>query len=69
MTNRQMAALETRRKLLDAAKKIVCEKGMVNTAVAEITKACGVASGTLYTQYKRKEGIYYALSRVMYQEI
>ena len=69
MTNRQMAALEKRRKLLDAAKKIVCEKGMVNTSVAEITKACGVASGTFYTHFKRKEDIIYALSREMYQEI
>lgn len=69
MTNRQMAALETRRKLLDAAKKIVCEKRMVNTSVAEITKACGVASGTFYTHFKRKEDIIYALSREMYEEI
>lgn len=69
MTNRQMAALETRRKLLDAAKKLVCEKGLVNTSVAEITKACGVASGTFYTHFKRKEDIIYALSREMYQEI
>lgn len=69
MTKRQMAALETRRKLLDAAKKIVCEKGMVNTSVAEITKACGVASGTFYTHFKRKEDIIYALGREMYQEI
>lgn len=69
MTKRQMAALETRRKLLDAAKKIVCKKGMVNTSVAEITKACGVASGTFYTHFKRKEDIIYALSREMYQEI
>ena len=69
MTKRQMAALETRRKLLDAAKKIVCEKGMVNTSVAEIPKACGVASGTFYTHFKRKEDIIYALSREMYQEI
>lgn len=69
MTNRQVAALETRRKLLDAAKKIVCEKGLVNTSVAEITKACGVASGTFYTHFKRKEDIIYALSREMYEEI
>lgn len=42
---------------------------MVNTSVAEITKACGVASGTFYTHFKRKEDIIYALSREMYQEI
>ena len=40
MTNRQRAALETKRRLLDAAKAIVCEKGLANTSVEEITKAC-----------------------------
>ena len=69
MTNRELAALETRRKLLDAAKKIVCEKGMAHTSVAEITKSCGVACGTFYTHFKRKEDIIDALSREMYQEM
>ncbi len=69
MTNRQIAALETKRKLLEAAKKIVCEKGLINTSVEEITKACGVANGTFYTYFKRKEDVVFALSREMYQEI
>ena len=43
MTNRQLAALETKRKLLETAKKIVGEKGLVNTSIEEITKACGVS--------------------------
>ena len=38
MTNRQLAALETKRRLLEAAKKIVCEKGLVNTSIEEITR-------------------------------
>ena len=46
MTNRRLAALETKRKLLEAAKRIVCEKGLVNTSIEEITKACGVSNGT-----------------------
>ena len=46
MNKRKLAALETRRKLLDAAKKIVCEKGMANTSIADITNSCGVACGT-----------------------
>lgn len=69
MTNRQLAALETRRKLLEAAKKIVCEKGLINTSIEEITKACGVSNGTFYTYFKRKEDVIFALSREMYQEI
>lgn len=69
MTNRQLAALETRKKLLEAAKKIVCEKGLINTSIEEITKACGVSNGTFYTYFKRKEDVIFALSREMYQEI
>ncbi len=46
MTNRKRAALETRKKLLETAKGIIREKGLVGTSVEEITKACGVANGT-----------------------
>ena len=69
MTNRQLAALETRKKLLEAAKEIISEKGLANTSIAEITGKCGVANGTFYTYFKRKEDIMFALSREMYQEI
>lgn len=69
MTNRQLAALETKKKLMAAAKEIIAEKGLANTSVAEITKRCGVANGTFYTYFKRKEDVVFALSRSMYQEI
>ena len=69
MTNRQLAAMETRKKLLEAAKKIICEKGLVNTSIEEITKACGVSNGTFYTYFKRKEDVVFELSQEMYQGI
>lgn len=69
MTNRQIAALETKKKLLDAAKKIIYKKGLTNTSIEEITKACGVSNGTFYTYFKRKEDVIFELSREMYQEI
>lgn len=69
MTNRQLAAQETRKKLLEAAKKLICEKGLLNTSISEITQACGVANGTFYTYFKRKEDVVFALSREMFQEI
>ena len=69
MTNRQIAALGTRRKLLETAKKLICEKGLVNTSIEEITKACGVSNGTFYTYFKRKEDVVFELSREMYQGI
>ena len=43
MTNRKIAALETRKKLLEAGKRIICKKGLDNTAVEEITEAAGVS--------------------------
>ena len=69
MTNRQIAALETRRKLLETAKKLICEKGLVNTSIEELTKTCGVSNGTFYTYFKRKEDVVFELSREMYQGI
>lgn len=69
MTNRQLAALETKKKLLASAKELIGEKGLANTSVAEITQKCGVANGTFYTYFKRKEDVVFALSREMYQEV
>lgn len=69
MNNRQLAALETKKNLLAAAKKIIREKGLVNTSVAEIAKAAGVANGTFYTYFKRKEDIVYELGLEIYEEL
>ncbi len=69
MTNRQLAAAETRRKLVEAAKNIICDKGLTNTQIEEITEACGVSKGTFYTYFKRKEDIVFELSEGMFDEI
>lgn len=69
MTNRQLAAIETRKRLIAAGKKIICEKGLVNTSIEEITEACGVSKGTFYTYFKRKEDIVFELSREVFAEI
>ncbi len=69
MTNRQLAAAETRKKLVDTAKAIICDKGLTNTSVEEMTEACGVSKGTFYTYFKRKEDIVFELSRGMFDEI
>ena len=69
MTKRQLAAAETRKKLVEAAKKIICEKGLTNTSIDEITESCNVSKGTFYTYFKRKEDIVYELSAKMFDEI
>lgn len=69
MTNRQIAAAKTRKKLVETANEIICEKGLSNTSVDEITEKCGVSKGTFYTYFKRKEDIVFELSRDMFAEI
>ena len=69
MTSRQQTAAKTREKLVNAAKEIICEKGLTNTSIDEITERCGVAKGTFYTYFKRKEDIVFELSRGMFDEI
>ncbi len=69
MTNRQLSAAKTRERLIEAARQIICEKGLTNTSVDEITSRCGVAKGTFYTYFKRKEDIVFELSRGMFAMI
>ena len=69
MTNRQAAAAETRKRLVAAAKELICTKGLVNTSVEEITQSCGVSKGTFYTYFKRKEDVVLELSQGMFGEI
>ncbi len=69
VTNRQLAAMETKKKLIETAKNIICKKGLINTSIEEITKASGVSNGTFYTYFKRKEDIVFALSDYMFQKL
>lgn len=69
MTNRQLAAAKTREKLVETAKEIICEKGLSNTSVDEITEKSGVSKGTFYTYFKRKEDIVFELSKGMFAAI
>ena len=57
MTNRKKAALETRRRLIVAARKISCKRDFAEVSVADIAKEAGVAVGSFYVYFKRKEDI------------
>ncbi len=46
---RQHQALETRRAILDAARRLFTERGYGATSVAEVAEAAGVALPTVYT--------------------
>lgn len=69
MNKRQQSAQNTRKKLIQAALKLLKEKGFKAINVEEITKEAGVAKGTFYIYFKRKEDIILEYSRAPFSEI
>lgn len=53
----------TKEKLLDAGLKLVMEKGFNKISVEDITKTAGVAKGSFYTYFKRKEDLVQEINR------
>lgn len=69
MNKRQIAALETKRKIVTAGLELLKEKGFDAINVEDITKKAGVAKGTFYVYFKRKEDIVLEISRAPFLEI
>ena len=62
-TNRQARAIETRKKILKAAKALIAEKGFEDTSIGDIVKAAGVSTGSFYTYFKKKEDVVEELNK------
>ena len=69
MNKRQKSAVETKRKLISAGLELIKEKGFAAINVEDITKKAGVAKGTFYVYFKRKEDIVMEISRTPFGEI
>ena len=69
MNKRQLSALETKRKLISTALELIKENGFDSINVEDITRKAGVAKGTFYTYFKRKEDIVLEISRTPFSEI
>ena len=69
MTKRQENAQETRRKIYDTACSLIEEKGFANVSVEDITRACGVAKGTFYVYFKRKEEIIFECCKEWFSDV
>ena len=69
MNSRQLSAMKTREKLVKTAHKLLMTKGFYAVNVEEITKKAGVAKGTFYTYFKRKEDIVLEISRAPFSKI
>jgi len=54
---------DNRRKLLDAARDLMVEKGYAETGTEEIVARAGVTRGALYYQFADKEDLFAALCR------
>jgi len=54
---RDEKASQTKNKIIEAAKELIKEKGLSNVSVDDITKQAGVAKGSFYVYFKKKEDI------------
>lgn len=59
---------ETRTRLLEAALKLMAEKGMEGVAINEITEAADVGFGSFYNHFDSKEAIYATLVETVFDE-
>lgn len=69
MNKRQISALETKHRLITAGLDLLKSKGFDAINVEDITQKAGVAKGTFYTYFKRKEDIVLEICRSPFGEI
>ena len=56
-----MSISKTRQKLVDVARQLFAKNGFENTTMNDIAISSGKGRGTLYTYFKSKEEVYYAV--------
>ena len=56
-----MSISKTRQKLIDVARQLFAKNGLENTTMNDIAVASGKGRRTLYTYFKNKEEVYYAV--------
>lgn len=59
---------ETRERLLDAALRLMAERGMAGVAINEITEAADVGFGSFYNYFDSKEAIHEALVKQVFED-
>ena len=59
---------ETRARLLNAALKLMADRGMDAVAINEITEAADVGFGSFYNHFESKEAIHRALTDLVFEE-
>ena len=63
------SAESRRREIMDAAAKVLAERGLAAATVSDITRVAGVAKGTFYLYFESKEHLVAALRERFVQEL
>ena len=66
---REREARARRREILEAAARVVAREGFLPATMAQVAAEAGVAVGTLYLYFKRKEDLYYRLVEAEIEEL
>src|SRR5690606_29707713 len=64
-SRRQRSKLQTRARLIDAGRRVMSEKGVDSTTIAEIAKVADIGFGTFYNYFDSKE----ALAKAVLHEV
>lgn len=68
-TPKQKRSIETKFRILNAAKKLFSEKGFYATNSKEIASAAGVAIGSFYSYFEEKEPLFLEILEDYYRQI
>lgn len=69
VTKREEKKQATRQKLLDKAQELLLEKGYTGLSVEDITRESGIAKGTFYNYFARKEDLLAELIRIQFRPL
>ena len=64
LTKRQQDAIETKKKIVNATKKLLSHKGFEEVSIIDITREAKVSTGSFYTYFKKKEDIISELNKL-----
>ncbi|WP_125767201.1 TetR/AcrR family transcriptional regulator [Lapidilactobacillus wuchangensis] len=69
MTTRSEKVQATRQKLIQVTDELINQRGFENISVADITQACGIAKGTFYNYFSKKEAIFAEISQAHFSQL
>jgi TetR/AcrR family fatty acid metabolism transcriptional regulator len=68
-SNGKPSSLDTKKQILEAAKKFFAEKGFHQTTIVEISKSIGLSEAALYEYFKGKEDLLLEIPRVWVSDL